>query len=97
MMLCTRRTWNGPANDFFNGQIDKHALFNRPLTPDELTFEFNGGFGRLRTEYDADLTAALVSYHEMEEGSGATRLDSHGTFDMTDNNTVGVTTGVPTL
>lgn len=37
---------------------------------------------------DASLgDASLVSYWELEEGSG-TRVDSHGTNDLTDNNTV---------
>lgn len=38
------------------------------------------------------LTTGLVSYWEMEEASG-TRFDAHGTHDLTDNNTVGQTTG----
>lgn len=42
---------------------------------------------------DAGLSTSLVSYWEMEESSG-TRVDSHGANDLTDNNTVGVGTGI---
>jgi hypothetical protein len=38
------------------------------------------------------LTDSLVSYWELEETSG-TRVDSHGSNDLTDNNTVGSATG----
>ena len=41
---------------------------------------------------DANLSTSLVSYWELEESSG-TRVDSHGSDDMTDNNTVTSTTG----
>lgn len=46
---------------------------------------------------DASLSTSLVSYWELEEiqtGSGVTRVDSHGTNDLTDNNTVGDATGI---
>lgn len=39
------------------------------------------------------LTTSLVSYWELEEASG-TRMDSHGSNDLTDNNTVGQGTGI---
>ena len=38
-------------------------------------------------------TTGLVSYWALDETSG-TRYDSHGSNDLTDNNTVGYTTGV---
>jgi hypothetical protein len=39
------------------------------------------------------LATGLVSYWELEEVSG-TRVDSHGSNDLTDNNTVGSGTGI---
>lgn len=42
---------------------------------------------------DANLSTGLVSYWELEEASG-TRVDSHGSYDLTDNNTVGQDTGI---
>lgn len=41
---------------------------------------------------DANLSTGLVSYWELEEASG-TRVDSHGSNDLTDNNTVTQGTG----
>lgn len=42
---------------------------------------------------DANLSTSLVSYWELEESSG-TRVDSHGSNDLTDNNTVLSASGV---
>lgn len=42
---------------------------------------------------NSSLATDLVSYWELEEASG-TRVDSHGTADLTDYNTVGQVTGI---
>ena len=42
---------------------------------------------------NSSLVTNLVSYWELEEASG-TRVDSHGSNDLTDNNTVGQATGI---
>lgn len=42
---------------------------------------------------NSSLATDLVSYWELEEASG-TRVDSHGSNDLTDNNTVGQATGI---
>ena len=42
---------------------------------------------------NSSLATDLVSYWELEEASG-TRVDSHGSNDLTDNNTVGQGTGI---
>ena len=42
---------------------------------------------------NSGLATNLVSYWELEEASG-TRVDSHGSNDLTDNNTVGSATGI---
>jgi len=42
---------------------------------------------------NSGLATGLVSYWELEEASG-TRVDSHGSNDLTDNNTVGQATGI---
>jgi len=42
---------------------------------------------------NSGLATGLVSYWELEESSG-TRVDSHGSNDLTDNNTVGQATGI---
>ena len=42
---------------------------------------------------NSGLATDLVSYWELEEASG-TRIDSHGSYDLTDINTVGSATGI---
>ena len=65
---------------------------NRTLSTPDIVAIYNSGTPR---EY-ADLTTAekvnLVSFWHLNEPSG-TRYDAHGSNDLTDNNTVGVTTG----
>lgn len=39
------------------------------------------------------LLTNLVAYWKLDEASGATRVDAHATFDLTDNNTVGAAAG----
>ena len=76
------------GGQFMDGQIANVSLHSRVLTAEERTSLFNFGNGK---KY-ADLTTAekvgLVSYWNLDEASG-TRVDSHGSNDLTDNNTVG--------
>lgn len=67
----------------------------------ELTWLYNNGNLRRhsdlgRTGDGSDLLTALVAWHELDEESG-TRVDSHGSNDLTDNNSVLATEGVTNL
>lgn len=97
--LTVGARWKSSTNDiYFNGIIDEVGYWTKELTSDEVTDLYNGGLG---IPYDAQadvathptLPTSLVSYWEMEETSG-TRVDSHGSNDLTDNNTVQSEAGV---
>jgi hypothetical protein len=74
-----------------NGDISRCAVWEGAISASVVTSLYNSGKGK---SY-ADLTTAekvdLLSYWDLDEASG-TRYDSHGSYDLTDNNTVGSTT-----
>lgn len=49
--------------------------------------------GSVRAQDDVDLLDGLVAYWKMDETSGV-RYDAHANHDLTDNNTVGYTSGI---
>ena len=79
----------------YDGDIDECRYWNRVLTADEITWLYNSGSGRSYSDISNSNpgTANLVGDWSMDETSG-TRVDSHGSNDLTDNNTVGSATGV---
>lgn len=83
------------ASRYFDGLIDELSVWSRVVTSAERAELYNAGEGLDFDLWDVayDLTDSLLSYWELEEASG-TRVDSHGTNDLTDNNSVGSTTGI---
>ena len=71
-----------------NGQVGEVAIWDRVLTSDERTALFAQGNGLHYADLPAGLLTGLVSWWELDEVSGV-RYDSHGSNDLTDNNTVG--------
>lgn len=70
------------------GNLGEAAIWNRVLTSDERTALFNSGNGLRYADLPAGLLTGLVSWWDLDEVSGV-RYDSHGSNDLTDNNTVG--------
>ena len=79
----------GFIGNAFTGNISRASVWNYYLSDAMLESLYNRGRGKAY----ADLTSAekdgnrLLSYHDMDEASGD-RLDSHGSNDLTDTNTV---------
>lgn len=69
------------------------AVWSRVLTAQEQTDLLALGNGLRYADLPAGLTTGLVSWWELDEVSGV-RYDSHGSNDLTDNNTVGSATAV---
>ena len=83
---------NGGAADFFDGRMVAGAFWKKVLTAAERTWLYHEGNGRIygdigRTGDGSALKTSLQSWHELDEASG-TRVDAHGSNDLTDNNTV---------
>jgi RHS repeat-associated protein len=79
-----------------DGRIDEAALYKRILTPAERAWLYNNGAERVYSEVNPLVnpgTSGLVSWWAMDEASGS-RLDSHGTNTLTDNNTVTSASGL---
>jgi len=83
----------GLSSAQLDGRLDEIAIYNRVLTPTELTYLYNGGAGRvyggigIPATDGSDLTTSLISWWDLDETSGS-RADSHGSNTLTDNNTV---------
>jgi hypothetical protein len=80
---------------FWDGYVDLLGIWSRVLTADEITELYNAGAG-IKNEFTDNgegFRQGIVSYWNMDE-TGGLRSDSVGSNDLTDNNTVGSTTGV---
>lgn len=65
------RIGNNSANSRnFDGKLDEIKVYNRVLSPTEITDEFNG---------NNSSTSGLVLYTKFDEGSGSAAIDSSGT------------------
>jgi hypothetical protein len=73
---------------YHQGSVGVVSLWDRVLASDERTSLFASGNGLKYADLPAGLLTGLVSYWNLDEVSGV-RYDSHGTNDLTDNNTVG--------
>jgi len=80
---------------FDNDATDETANSNDLTANNTPTYTTDVPFSGELVDVSTDSTLAtnLVSYWELEEASG-TRVDSHGSNDLTDNNTVGQGTGI---
>lgn len=72
----------------YDGLMGRIGLWHRALTSDERASLFNRGNGKTYEDLTAAEKTGLVSYWKLDETSGV-RYDSHGSNDLTDNNTVG--------
>lgn len=82
---------NGSSEEF-NGYLDEVGFWKRALSSTDVTAIYNSGAGIPYLDASdiansTELASSLVSYYELEETSG-TRVDSHGSNDLADNNTV---------
>ncbi len=78
--------------------VDEAFYFSRPLSADERLWLYNNGSGRAYSELNNPPlsnpgTNGLISWWAMNE-TGGQRNDSHSTNHLTDNQTVGVATGL---
>lgn len=82
----------GAINSGLNGLLDGRLAGagwwkNRVLTVADALELYNSGDGLRYDSLSVGLLASLTSYWNLDEASG-TRVDSHGSNDLTDNNTV---------
>ncbi len=83
----------GTARSFWNGRIDNVGFWKRTLTTGERSWLYNTGQGRGYSELEAGFKTSLQAYWNLNEAA-STRLDSHSTNNLTDNNTVTFAAGV---
>lgn len=87
---------NAGAGYHFDGKMDEVGIWTEILTQDHIDWLYNSGAGRTYFEVSTGgepLSRGLISHWELEEASG-TRVDSHRTNDLTDNNTVAQGAGI---
>lgn len=85
----------GHQLDNLSGAMDEVGVWSRVLTADERAALYNYGAGKFYPGFGqsyGDLSSGLTHYWALGEASG-TRADSVGGVTLTDNNTVGSTTG----
>jgi hypothetical protein len=70
-----------------DGLMAAVGFWKRKLTASEVTSLYNSGSGKQYADLTDGEKVGLESYWNLDESSG-TRVDSHGTNDLTDNNTV---------
>jgi len=80
------------ANQWWDGRISNVGFWKRTLTASEKTSLYNAGRGKNYAGLTSGEKVSMESYWNLTESSG-TRSDSHGSNDLTDNNTVTGTTG----
>lgn len=78
---------------YMSGRMTNWSFWKKVLSASEITQLYNRGFGLDYTDYDAGLLTSLISSWPLTEASG-TRVDVHGTNDLTDNNSVTGNPGV---
>ena len=92
-------THGGASVRPWDGRIGQTMFTKKVLTAAERTWLFNFGDGRRYKDIGltgdgSALKTSLEAWWELDEDSG-TRVDSHGSNDLTDNNTVTANTGIP--
>jgi len=74
---------------YFTGRADSLSVWNKALTEAEVTTLYNSGVGQ---SYGVMSKVGLQNYYKLNEETGS-RIDFHGTDDLTDNSSVGRATG----
>jgi hypothetical protein len=78
---------------YLDGRSAGAGVWSKALSDAEITQLYNRGFGLDYSDFDATLLTGLISFWPLTETSG-TRVDVHGSNDLTDNNTVTGNPGV---
>jgi hypothetical protein len=60
--------------NMLNGSVDEVRIYNRKLTQEEITFNYNAGVGK----YTPFSTSGLIAWYHLDEGTGSTTEDSSG-------------------
>ena len=76
------------AGPYYGGKMATAGMWNVPLSDSDVVTLLAGKHGLRYADLPAGLLTGLVSYWNLDEQSGV-RYDSHGSNDLTDNNTVG--------
>lgn len=82
------------AGAYAQGSMAAVGMWNVPLSDADVLTLMNSYHGLRYADLPAGLQTGLVSWWELDEVSGV-RYDSHGSNDLTDNNTVSSETAVP--
>jgi hypothetical protein len=77
-------------NNIYLGSLAGVGVWNRVLSPSEVTALFNSGAGRTYASLDSGLLTNLVSWWALNQNS--VTADSHGTNTLTNNGSVTATT-----
>lgn len=83
---------SAPTTNGHDGRLDDFFFYDKALSQAEVTALYNGGLGVAYEDLSAGQLTSLVSWWDLNEMSGV-REDSHGSNDLTDNNTVLVNAG----
>ena len=82
--------------NYLDGYVDEAFIWKQLLSADERAAVYNASYGinynRLRNPGSNPLDSNLIAWWELNESSG-TRVDSYGSNDLTDFNTVGSISG----
>ena len=76
------------GGNHYQGKMGPVGFWNSAIGDYAIASLFNSGNGKRYADLTDDEKVGLVSYWNLDEASG-TRADSHGSNDLTDNNTVG--------
>jgi hypothetical protein len=76
-----------------NGVVDEAFLTKKLLSAAELAAFYNSGAGIGYSDLTASEKTSLISWWSMDEATGTTRNDSHGTNHLTDTNGVTLVSG----
>lgn len=80
--------------DYFEGSMAFVGAFNATLSSSQVSDIYNGGTPKTYADLTTGDKTNLVSWWNLNETSG-NRVDSHGSNDLTDNNSVGTEIWTP--
>lgn len=85
------------ATNLHNGRMASIGKWDRLLTATEISYLYNSGKGRVWGDIDSHISlndTDLKAWWDLSEASGLTRVDSKGSNDLADNNTVTQVVGI---